>query len=146
MASAPAPLEMQRLHALVSSLPESASIEPGSARSLAQAARSALTIGRADDAVALGRAALALAPDNARAWSVVGDALYSQGHVHDARVAYEAAVALDDNDLATAVACARAQLQDGATSSGKALLNFVLLRSKSEELTKLASELLEAAQ
>lgn len=146
MVEAPAPLEMQRLNALLSSLPESSSIEPGSARSLAQAARSALTIGRPDDAVDLARAALALEPKNARAWSVVGDALYAKGAVHDARVAYEEAVSLDDKDLATAVACARAQIGDGAPTAGKALLSFVLMKSPSEELTKLASELLEAAQ
>ena len=142
----PVPSEIQRLSALVSSLPESSSIEPGSARALAHAARAALTLGRADDAIALGRAALALEPKNARAWSVVGDALVGKGAVHDARVAYEEAVALDDKDLAVAVACARAQIDDGEADAGRALLSFVLLKSPSDELTKLASDLLERAR
>jgi cytochrome c-type biogenesis protein CcmH/NrfG len=137
---------MARLHALLKGLPEGGAVDVASPRALAQAARSALTIGRADDAVDLGRAALALDPGSARAWSVVGDALWSLERVHDARVAYEEAVALDDKDLATAVACARAQLHDGARDAGVALLSFVLLRSSSDELTQTATALLEDAR
>ncbi|MDP2342197.1 MAG: tetratricopeptide repeat protein [Deltaproteobacteria bacterium] len=146
MEPAPGPAEIARLHALLESLPESAAVEPGTARAFAAAARSAMQLGRPDDAVALGRAALTLEPNNARAWAVVGDALWSLGQVHDARTAYETAISLDDKDLATAVSCARAQQRDGAPDAARALLSFVLVRSRSEEITKLASELLEALQ
>ena len=135
---------MARLHALLQSLPEAAAVEPGSARAFAAAARSALQLGRADDAVALGRAALTLEPDNARAWSAVGEGLWVLGDVHGARVAWETSLSLDDKDLATAVSCARAQQRDGAPDAARALLNFVLLKSRSDEITTVASELLEA--
>jgi len=146
MVDPPVPDEMVRLHALIADLPEGQNLEPGSARTLTAAAVSALQIGRAEDAVALARAALGLEPKSARAWSVTGDALWSLGRVHDARVAWEAAIAIDDKDLTTAVSCARAQIEDGAVAAGRALLNFVLFRSTSPELTRLATEVLEQAQ
>ena len=136
--------EIERLHALLQSLPEAAAVEPGSARAFVAAARSALQLGRADDAVALGRAALTLEPQNARAWAVVGDALFTLGQMPAARAAYESSLSLDDKDLATAVSCARAQLRDGAPDAARALLSFVLLKSHSAEITKVAAELLEA--
>ena len=143
MTSAPGPAEIARLHELLATLPEAADVEPGSASAFAFAARSALQLGRPDDAIVLGRAALTLAPDNAPAWTAVGDGLWSLGQVHDARVAYETAIGLDDKDLTTALACARAQHRDGALEAARALLNFVLLKSRSIDITKAAAELRE---
>jgi Flp pilus assembly protein TadD len=143
---------MARLHALLETLmvsataAEAAAVEPGTARAFVAAARSALQLGRGDDALALARAALTLEPHNARAWAVVGDALWNLTDVHGARTAWETALSLDDKDLATAVSCARAQQRDGAPDAARALLNFVLLKSRSEEITRVASELLEALQ
>ena len=144
MVPAPQPAEISRLHDLLESVGESAALEPRCARAFVAAARTSLQLGVAADAVALGRAALVLEPDNARAWATVGDGLWKLGQVHDARIAYETAISLDDKDLGAAVSCAQAQLRDGAPVAARALLNFVLLKSRSEEITQAASELLEA--
>lgn len=125
---------MARLSVALARIPEAAAVEDGSARSFVAAARSALALGFADDAVVLGRAALTLDPANARAWAVVGDALWSLGRAGDARVALEEAVGLDDKDLTSAVACARAQAATGAPTAARALLTFVLTRTHSPEL------------
>jgi predicted Zn-dependent protease len=141
---APRPDDVARLHAALGRLPEAAAVEDGSAAAFVAAARTALTIGRADDAVVLGRAALALEPESARAWSVVGDALWTLGRAVDARAALEEAVANDDKDLSAAVACARAQAATGATTAARALLTFVLTRTHSPELRANAVALLDA--
>jgi Flp pilus assembly protein TadD len=140
---APTPEDVARLNAALARLPEAASVEDGSARSFVAAARSAVAVGLLDDAVVLGRAALTLEPVNARAWSVVGDALWAQGRAAEARTALEEAVGLDDKDLTTAVACARAQAATGASSAARALLTFVLTRTHAPELRQTALSLLE---
>jgi thioredoxin-like negative regulator of GroEL len=138
----PRPDDIARLHAALAGLPESASAD-GSAPAFVAAARSALLLARLDDAVTLGRAALALDPEDARAWAVVGDALWAKGRAADARVALEEAVARDDKDLVAAVACARAQAATGAPSSARALLTFVLTRTRTPELRATALALLD---
>jgi Flp pilus assembly protein TadD len=137
------PDEIARLHAAVARLPEAAAVDEGSARSFGAAARTALGLGFADDAIVLARAALALAPDDARAWSVLGEALWVEGRAAEARVALEEAVGLDDKDLTVAVACARAQAATGAVTAARALLTFVLTRTHSAELRGSAVTLLE---
>lgn len=114
-------------------------------RPFVAAARSALDLGRADDATALARAALALSPTNASAWVVLGDAAWSLGDINAARNAWEEALSLDDKDLGTAVSCARAQLMTGAVSSARALLTFVLTRTTSDALRQTALALLDPA-
>jgi predicted Zn-dependent protease len=141
---APRPDDVARLHEALGRLPEAAAVEDGSAAAFVAAARTALSIARPDDAVVLGRAALALEPDNARAWSVVGDALWALGRPAEARVALEEAVANDDKDLTAAVACARAQAATGASTAARALLTFVLTRTHSPELRANAVALLDS--
>ncbi len=143
MTDAPRPDEVSRLHAALARLPESAAAD-GSAPAFVAAARSALLLGRPDDAVVLGRAALAVDPDDARAWATVGDALWAQGRAADARTALEEAVARDDKDLVAAVACARAQAATGAPSAARAMLTFVLTRTRAPELRAAATTLLDA--
>lgn len=142
--AAPRPDDVQHLHEALGRLPEAAVVEDGSAAAFVAAARTALSLGRPDDAVDLGRAALALAPDDARAWSVVGDALWMQGRAAEAREALEEAVAHDDKDLTVAVACARAQAATGAATAARALLTFVLTRTHSPDLRESAVALLDA--
>jgi Flp pilus assembly protein TadD len=141
--SASTPDEIARLHAAVARLPESSAVDEGSARSFAAAARTALGLGFGDDAIVLARAALALAPDDARAWSVLGEALWGEGRAAEARVALEEALGLDDKDLTVAVACARAQAATGAVTAARALLTFVLTRTHSADLRGSAVALLE---
>jgi tetratricopeptide (TPR) repeat protein len=138
----PRPDEMHRLHEALARLPE-ATVADGSAPAFVAAARSALVLGRPDDAIILGRAALAVDPDDARAWAIVGDALWAQGRAADARTALEEAIARDDKDLVAAVACARAQAATGAPSAARALLTFVLTRTRAPDLRAAASALLD---
>jgi Flp pilus assembly protein TadD len=116
--------------------------EPGS---FVAAARSAIDVGRTADAKALAKGALALSPSNAPAWTALGDALWIEGDVAGARAAWEEALSLDDKDLGTAISCARAQLRMGAISSARALLTYVLTKTRSEALRADASALLDAA-
>ncbi len=117
--------------------------EPGA---FVAAARSAIDVARPRDAVALAKAALALSPTNALAWTAMGDALWLDGDVAGARAAWEEALSLDDKDLGTAVSCARAQLRMGATTQARALLTFVLMKTRSEALRADATALLESAE
>jgi Flp pilus assembly protein TadD len=138
---APRPEEIRRLNEAVARQAP-AGLDERSGPAFVAAARSALVVGRADDAVVLGRAALALNPADPRAWAVVGEGLFADGRVADARVAFEEALALDDKDFVTAVACARAQAATGASSSAQALLTFVLTRTTSRDLRAEAAALL----
>jgi tetratricopeptide (TPR) repeat protein len=140
--AAPTAEEISRLNDALGRLPEAGKLDRASASSFVAAARSALLLGRPDDALALGRAALVLDPCHARAWSVVGEALWTQGAVVDARAALEEAVAHDDRDLAAAVACARAQAATGSPTAARALLGFVLTKTHSAELRASAESLL----
>ena len=112
---------MARLHAELLASSNSPPNETD-ARGFVAAARSALELGRSEDAIALGRAALAIAPDNALAWVVVGDACWNVNDVVGARRAWQEALTLDDKDHATAVSCARAQLMTGSVNAARALL------------------------
>lgn len=107
------------------------------------AARSALDLGRVDDAASLARAALALAPTSATAWTVLGDARWIAGDAPAARDAWEEALSLDDRDLGTAVSCARAQLACGAPDAARALLTFVLTRAQTGALRDSALTVLD---
>ena len=114
--------------------------EPGA---FVAAARSALDVGRPADAVALAKAALALSPENAIAWTALGDALWLADDVVGARAAWEEALSLDDKDLGTALSCARAQLRLGEHVQARALLTFVLMKTRSDELRAEATALLD---
>ena len=116
----------------------------GDARAFVAAARTALDVSRAEDAVALGKAALAIAPTNAQAWVVIGDACWSVQDVVGARAAWQEALSLDDKDHATAVSCARAQLMTGSPASARALLTFVITRTSSSIVRDAAAALLDS--
>lgn len=102
------------------------------------AARSALDLGRHEDARALARAALALAPTSAPGWTILGDAWWLEGNAALARDAWSEALSHDDRDLGTAVSCARAHLACGAPDEARALLTFVLTRAHSGALRETA--------
>jgi cytochrome c-type biogenesis protein CcmH/NrfG len=93
-------------------------------------AYAALAVGNVDDAMSLGEAAAAIDPTNARAWAVLGEARYRNNHAQQARDALERAVALDDDDLGTALLCARTQVATGAHPLARALLQFVIGRAR----------------
>lgn len=146
---APRPDEVARLHVALATAVSSSSIEVpdrGDARSFVAAARSALELGRPDDAVALARAALVIAPSHAPAWVVVGDACWARNDVVGARDAWSEALSLDDKDHATAVACARAQLMTGNDNAARALLTFVVTRTGSDTLRDAAKTLLASTE
>jgi tetratricopeptide (TPR) repeat protein len=106
------------------------------------AARSALNLGRHEDAVALARAGIAVAPTSAPAWTVLGDALWSAGDAFAARTAWEEALSIDDRDLGTALSCARAQWRTGDVAGARALVTFVLTHAHSDALQRPALALL----
>ncbi len=139
---APRPDDIARLHDALQALPTPPAC--GDARAFVAAARSALEVGRADDAVALGRAALAIAPSNAQAWVVIGDACWSVHDVVAARTAWQEALSLDDKDYATAVSCARAQLMTASPQSARALLTYVITKTSSDAVRDAASSLLDS--
>ena len=109
------------------------------------AARTALDLGRTEAATTLARAALGLAPSSASAWTVLGDAAWKAGDVAAARAAWEEALSLDDRDLGTALACARAQLATADVAAARALIIFVLTRAHTDALRTTAQALLEDA-
>lgn len=141
-AAALRPEDIACLHDALQALPTPPATSD--ARAFVAAARSALDLGRADDAVALGKAALAIAPNNAQAWVVVGDACWSVHDAVGARAAWQEALSLDDKDHATAVSCARAQLMTGSPSSARALLTFVITRTASGTVRDTAAALLDS--
>ncbi len=114
-------------------------------QAIVAAARTALDLGRIEAATTLARAALGLAPSSASAWTVLGDAAWSAGDVVAARSAWEEALSLDDRDLGTALACARAQLATADVAAARALITFVLTRAHTDALRTTAQTLLEEA-
>ncbi len=116
----------------------------GDARAFIAAARTALGDGKLDDAMALARAALTLSPTNASGWVVVGDVCAAANDLAGARDAWQEAISLDDKDHATALACARAQLQLGDVSTARALLNYLVARTATPSVRAAAEALLDA--
>jgi Flp pilus assembly protein TadD len=96
-------------------------------------ARAALRLDQHEDALALAQSAVVMEPGVASSWQVLASALERCHHTHLARVAWERAVALDGEDLAVLLQCARAQVADGAPAPAKALLSFVLMRIRHEQ-------------
>jgi hypothetical protein len=138
MPAAMTPETAARLHAAV----VDEGLQDADPHAFVAAARSALNLGRAADAMSLARAALGVAPTSAAAWTVLGDAAWAAHDVVAARAAWEEAVSLDDRDLGTALSCARAQHRTGDVAAARALVTFVLTHAHSESLQKSALALL----
>lgn len=118
-------------------------VDVDDARAMVAAARSALVNDLVDDAQHLVTAALALDPENAQGWVLQGDVAWQRNDAAAARDAWQEALSLDDKDLVTALRCARAQLALDDVRPARALLTFVVARTRSDELRDEAEALLE---
>ncbi len=137
MVEPPRPQDIARVHAALPPV-------TGDARAFVAAARTALSDNKLDDAMALARAALTLSPTNASGWVVVGDVCAAANDLAGARDAWQEAISLDDKDHATALACARVQLQLGEVSTARALLNYLVARTSTASVRAAAEALLDA--
>jgi cytochrome c-type biogenesis protein CcmH/NrfG len=137
MIEPPRPQDIARVHAALPPV-------VGDPRAFVAAARTALGDGKLEDAMSLARAALTLAPTNASGWVVVGDVCAAGNDPGGARDAWQEALSLDDKDHATALACARVQLQLGDVASARALLNYLVARTTTVSVRAAAEALLDS--
>ncbi len=93
---------------------------------LVSCAASSLRVNAFEDALAMLRAALAIDPEHARAWSMMGTALEKLGASMPASSAYATALLYDDQDPSTALALARLHLAAGRVGKARALIDWVV--------------------
>jgi Flp pilus assembly protein TadD len=126
MDTALSPRELLAIHRQL----DSEDIDDDATASFVASGTVALSLGNLQDAISLCQAAAACDPANARAWALLGEAHWRNRDVGAAREALEQAIRLDDDDLAAALLCARAQIATGATLTARALLQYVISRAR----------------
>ena len=95
---------------------------------LVSCATSSLRVNAFEEALSILRAALAIDPQHARAWSLMGNTLEKLGERELARSAYATALLYDDQDPTTALALARIHLACGRHGKARALIDWVVAR------------------
>jgi Flp pilus assembly protein TadD len=103
---------------------------------LVSCATSSIRVNACGEALAILRAALAIDPEHARAWSLMGTALEKLGELDLARSAYATALLHDDEDPATALALARIHLASGRFGKARAMIDWVVSRFPDSKHTR----------
>lgn len=103
---------------------------------LLSCAATALRAQMYDDVMSILHAALVIDPDSAQAWSLCGIVFERRNRDDDARVAYETALGLNEEDLVTAMALAQIYVRQEMLSRAQALLTWLVEESEDAPLIR----------